>query len=71
MSTVVVSPKYQVVIPQEARSHANVRPGQELGVLVERGAIVFVPIMPLEDMYGMFGPIDYEGYREEEDEERL
>lgn len=71
MSSVVVSPKYQVVIPQEARDRAAVRPGQELGVLIERGAIVFVPLMPLEDMYGMFGPIDYDGYREDEDEERL
>jgi hypothetical protein len=70
MSAVVLSPKSQVAIPADERARARLEPGRELGLIVEDGVLMLVPIRPLEELYGFLGPINYDGYREEDDEER-
>ena len=53
MRSVVVSPKYQVVIPTEARKRLNIRPGQRLMVIVYNNRIELVPIIPVQEARGL------------------
>ena len=46
MSTVKVSPKYQVVIPQRVRETLEISPGQEVEVLAHDNRIEIIPIKP-------------------------
>lgn len=43
MARTKLSAKYQVVIPKEVRTRANVRPGQEFQVITKGGIITLVP----------------------------
>ena len=53
MSTVVtVSPKYQVVIPQEVREQMNLKPGQKVMFMPWKGAYIIVPVMSPDEAFG-------------------
>jgi len=69
--TVKVSPKYQVVIPQEVRRQANIKAGMEVTVLSKGGIVYVVPLRSLEDiaqsLHGRFSPSDLRNLREKED----
>jgi len=67
MNQVTISPKYQIVIPKAIRERLRFRPGQKLGLLVKGNTVTLVPILPLEDLYGIARGASMEGYREEED----
>lgn len=67
MSSVTVSPKYQVVIPQNVRERMKLRPGQKLEVFYTGGSIKLVPVVAIEDAYGMFKGIDTDFQREKVD----
>ena len=54
METVVVSSKYQVVIPERVRRHQGIRPGDKLAVIVKHGVVHLVPVRPFEMSKGMF-----------------
>ena len=58
MSTVKVSPKYQVVIPQRVRETLEIRPGQEVEVLAHDNRIEIIPIKPMQAMRGFIRGID-------------
>ena len=58
MTTVQVSPKYQVVIPQEAREALGIEPGQKVQVLVYEGRVEFIPVRNLKKMRGFLRGID-------------
>lgn len=58
MTTVTVSPKYQVVIPQEARDALGIRPGQKVQVVVYEGRVEFIPVRKLSKMRGFLRGID-------------
>jgi AbrB family looped-hinge helix DNA binding protein len=58
MPTVTVSPKYQVVIPKEIRDAMEIRPGQKVHMMIYRGQLVLVPILPMEQLRGMAKGID-------------
>lgn len=62
-----VSSKYQVVIPKDVRSKANVRPGQEFQMIVKGGIITLVPDRPLSEMRGFLRGIRTSGFREKKD----
>ncbi len=70
MSTVTVSPKYQIVIPKEIRESLNIRPGQKLAVLKYEHRIELIPFEDIRSLRGLCRGMDTSGYREEEDEER-
>jgi len=66
MSTVTVSPKYQVVIPRQVREEFDIRPGEKVQVFVYEGRIELVPVRPLRRMRGFVRGIDTSVEREED-----
>lgn len=58
MSTVTISPKYQVVIPKDARLKLGLRPGQKVEVLVYDGRVEFIPVRGVRDARGLAHGID-------------
>ena len=67
MSQVIMSSKYQVVIPRAERERAGWKPGQKFTVMVKHGVVKLVPVKSLDELEGFVAGIDTEGYREEED----
>ena len=66
MTTVTVSPKYQVVIPQEVREALGIRPGQKVQVLAYEGRVEFIPLRKLKKMRGFLRGIDTSVPRDED-----
>ncbi len=58
METVKVSPKYQVVIPRQARRELGIRPGQRIRVLLYQGRLEFIPLKNMKKMRGFLEGID-------------
>ncbi len=58
METVKISPKYQVVIPRQARESLRLRPGQRIRVLLYDGRLEFIPIRPMKEMRGFLRGVD-------------
>jgi AbrB family looped-hinge helix DNA binding protein len=58
MSAVTVSPKYQIVIPKEAREMMHLKPGQKLQVLAEADRILFMRVRDLSEMRGIYKGMD-------------
>ena len=66
MSMVTVSPKYQVVIPKEIREHMDIKPGQQVQMMIYKGNLVLVPLRPIEEMRGFAKGIAAEFERDED-----
>jgi len=58
MSTVRLSPKYQVVIPQEIRESLDLRPGEKVQVLRYENRIEFIPVRKMKRMKGFLKGMD-------------
>jgi len=58
MKTVTVSPKYQVVIPQEVRESLNIRPGEKVQVLQYENRLELIPVRSIKKMRGFLKGID-------------
>ena len=67
MATVTVSPKYQVVIPNEVRSRLKLKPGQKVVVLEKDGIVHIVPVKNIKEMKGFAKGVDTENLRDEHD----
>lgn len=66
-NTVTVSPKYQIVIPQEIRESMKIRPGQRVMFMEWRGAYVIVPVLDPDEAFGVFKGQEIHIEREKED----
>ncbi len=66
MSTVKVSPKFQVVIPKDIRTSMNIEAGQLVEVFAWDNRIEIVPIKPMKDMQGSLRGMDSSIPREED-----
>jgi len=64
METVIVSPKYQVVIPRSVRQRLNLAPGQEIQVLAYENRIELVPVRPARELRGSLRGMSTEVVRE-------
>ncbi|HID84770.1 MAG TPA: AbrB/MazE/SpoVT family DNA-binding domain-containing protein [Anaerolineales bacterium] len=64
MKTVVISPKFPIIIPKEVRERMKLRPGQHMKVLVHEGRIELVPVLSFEEAYGFLKGLDTEIERE-------
>jgi len=62
---VILSPKYQVVIPKEVRRQLKLKSGQRLQVIVRGGTITLVPDYPLKELKGLFRGMSTDSLREE------
>jgi AbrB family looped-hinge helix DNA binding protein len=51
--TVIVSPKYQVVIPREIREAGGIKPGTRMSVFEVNGVIQLVPVKSASDCRGL------------------
>jgi len=58
MTSVTVSPKYQVVIPKEVRDSMGIVSGQKIQVLTYQNRIELIPIRPMKEMRGFLKGID-------------
>jgi AbrB family looped-hinge helix DNA binding protein len=58
METVVVSPKFQVVIPRAVRKSMNIRPGQKVQVIRYEERIELIPLKSAKEMRGFLKGID-------------
>ncbi len=67
MARTRVSSKYQIVIPKDVRTRADIRPGQEFQVIAKGGVIALVPEKPLSAMRGFVRGIKTTGFREKKD----
>lgn len=63
MTTSLLSPKYQVVIPKEIRKALDLKPGQRLNVIEKNGHIELRPILTPEQLIGYLKkdqPLEFE-----------
>ncbi|MBP7831040.1 MAG: AbrB/MazE/SpoVT family DNA-binding domain-containing protein [Kiritimatiellae bacterium] len=67
MSTVTLSPKYQVVIPRSVRERIRLQPGEQLQVISFDDRIELVPVRPMRKMKGFLKGLDATFTRDEED----
>jgi len=58
MSSVKISPKFQVVIPKKVRESLKLKPGQRLQVIQFRNRIELIPERKISDMRGFLKGID-------------
>ena len=58
MSTVTISPKFQVVIPRDIREALHLAPGQKIQALRYEDRIVLVPVRPARELRGVARGID-------------
>ena len=52
MPAVIISPKYQVVIPKAVRENYSLTPGDKIEIIELDGRIEFVPVRPVETLKG-------------------
>ncbi len=64
MPQVTVSPKYQIVIPQEIREKLGLRPGQRITLVEREGVITAIPDQPLEKFRGILKGMSRRAVRE-------
>ncbi len=58
MDAVIVSPKYQVVIPKAVRERTHITPGEKLQVLSFDDRIEFIRTQPMRKMRGFLQGLD-------------
>ena len=58
MTVVLVSPKFQVVIPKVIRDALNLQPGQKIQVIQYQNRIELVPLRPIKAARGFLRGID-------------
>lgn len=64
MQSVIVSPKYQVVIPKNVRKSLKLRPGQKMQVVEYAGRIELIPEREIKELRGFLKGINTEFKRE-------
>lgn len=58
MTSVTVSPKFQVVIPKEVRESMGIVSGQKIQILTYQNRIELIPIQPMKKMRGFLKGIN-------------
>lgn len=52
MTTVTISPKFQIVIPREIRDALGLQPGQKMQAFALDGRVAFVPVKSPKSLRG-------------------
>lgn len=58
MTTISLSPKFQIVIPKSVRDALHLIAGQQLEARVTDGKIELIPLQPMQAARGLFAGID-------------
>lgn len=58
MTVVKVSPKYQIVIPEEVRKNMQIKPGEKIQVIQYEDRIELIPVRSIKQMRGILKGID-------------
>ncbi len=58
MTTVTISPKFQVVIPREVREPMGLRSGEKAQVISYRNRIEIIPLRSLRELRGALQGMD-------------
>jgi AbrB family looped-hinge helix DNA binding protein len=66
MTTVKISPKYQVVIPKEIRNKTHLKPGQRLQILQIGDKLEFLPVRDIKKAKGFLKGINTDIEREKD-----
>jgi len=66
MTTVTVSPKFQVVIPRNVRKALGISPGQKIRVVALLDRLEFIPVKPAKALRGFIRGIDASVRREKD-----
>lgn len=66
MSSVKISPKYQVVIPRKVRDSLQLKPGQRVQVILYGNRIELIPERSIPEMRGFLKGINTRIKREED-----
>jgi AbrB family looped-hinge helix DNA binding protein len=66
MTTVTVSPKFQVVIPRDVRKALGISPGQKIRVVALLDRLEFIPVKPAKALRGFIRGIDASVRREKD-----
>ncbi|MBA7710386.1 hypothetical protein ES703_119328 [subsurface metagenome] len=64
METVIVSPKFQVVIPKSVRNALGLKSGERVQVIPYQNRIELIPIRPMKQLRGFLKGIDTDVPRE-------
>lgn len=64
---VILSPKFQIVIPKQVRKRLGLQSRQKMQLLVRNNIIELVPDRPIEELKGLFPGLTLEGLRDEKD----
>ena len=67
MTTVTISPKFQVVIPSAIRKVFAIRAGQKMLMIPFEGRIELIPDRPIKEMMGFLKGMDPHFEREKKD----
>lgn len=67
MNTVMISSKYQVVIPRAIREQFDLKPGTKIMFIPYNKTLRVVIVPPIEQALGMFADIDTDPEREKAD----
>lgn len=58
MTTVLVSPKFQIVIPKAIREALDIRPGQKVQMIRYQNRIEIIPVREIAEARGFLKGID-------------
>jgi len=58
MTTVTVSPKYQIVIPKSMRDAMGIKAGEKAQIIPYENRLEFIPLKPIRKMKGFLRGID-------------
>ena len=64
MGEVLVSTKYQVVIPKDIRREIGIKSGQKLVFIAKDGVIHLIPNKPISSLRGFLPNISVKGLRD-------
>jgi AbrB family looped-hinge helix DNA binding protein len=64
MEKVVISPKYQVVIPRRVRERLGLKPGQQVQVIPYENRIELIPLRPARELRGFLRGMNADFERE-------
>lgn len=66
MSTVILSDKFEVVIPQDVREALHLEAGETLRVSLFEGRVELIPVRPIQSMRGFLRGMNTDIERDED-----